>query len=111
MQNTSDTPVDCSGCEVLIGGEVVQIAPTGTIVGGQEFYVLAWGADIGAAIPVSGVEVTVRFPDDTSVSHTPASPVAGQSAQWNGSGWVWQQPTPGRGYDYWSTHPTPTAIP
>ena len=111
VQNTGDTPVDCSGCEVLIGDEVVQIAPTGTIIGGQEFFVLAWGADIGAAIPVSGVEVTVRFPDDTSVSHTPTSPVAGQSAQWNGSGWIWQQPTPGRGYDYWAAHPTPTAIP
>ena len=111
VQNTGDAPVDCSGCEVLVGGEVVQIAPAGTIIGGQEFFVLAWGVDIGAAIPISGVEVTVRFPDDTTVSHTPASPVAGQSAQWNGSGWIWQQPTPGRGYDYWAAHPTPTAIP
>ena len=110
VNNTGATAVDCSGCTVTIGGLPVWTAPTGTIIPAGEFYVLAWGVDIGSAIPDT-TAVGVIFPDSTSISHTPTAPVAGQSAQWNGSAWVWGLPTPGRDFGYWATHPTPTAIP
>jgi len=110
IHNTGGTPVDCSGCTVTLDGLPVWTAPAGTIIQAGEFYVMAWGVDIGSAV-LDTVEVGVTFPDNTSISHTPTSPVAGQSTQWNGSAWVWDVPTPGRDFDYWSSHPTPTAIP
>lgn len=110
VHNTSGAPVDCSGCTVTLDGLPVWTAPAGTIILAGEFYVLAWGSDIGSAV-LDTVEVGVTFPDSTSISHTPTLLVAGLSTQWNGSAWVWDVPTPGKAYDYWSTHPTPTAIP
>jgi hypothetical protein len=110
VHNTGAQPVDCSGCTVTFDGLPVWTVPTGTIIQAGEFYVLAWGADIGRAV-LDTVEVGVTFPDSTSISYTPTLLVAGQSTQWNGSAWVWDVPTPGRDYDYWTTHPTPTAIP
>lgn len=35
----------------------------------------------------------------------------GRSWQWTGAAWEQRQPTPGRNYDYWLTHPTPTPWP
>ena len=110
VQNTGAGSVDCSGCTVTLDGLPVWTAPSGTIIQAGEFYVLAWGVDIGSAV-LDTVEVGVTLPDSTSISHLPTSPVAGQSNQWNGGAWAWGMPTPGRDYDYWSTHPTPTAIP
>ena len=110
VHNTGAVPVDCSGCTVTLDGLPVWTAPQGTIIQAGEFYVLAWGVDIGSAV-LDTVEVGVTLPDSTSIRHLPTSPVAAQSTQWNGSAWVWGMPTPGRAYDYWATHPTPTAIP
>ena len=110
VHNAGSSPVDCSGCTVTLDGLPVWTAPPGMIIQPGEFYVLAWGADIGRAV-LDTVEVGVTFPDNTSISHTPAFLVAGQSTQWSGSDWVWDVPTPGRDYDYWATNPTPTTIP
>lgn len=40
-----------------------------------------------------------------------SGPGAGLSWQWNGSTYVADLPTPGQAYGWWSTHPTPTALP
>ena len=110
VHNTGAQGVDCSGCLLFGDGIGAYQVPDGTIILPGEYYVIAWGADIGEAVPVTGT-VTLAG-DGWDISAVIASEAgAGLSWQYDGATWADGLPTPGRAYDYWDANPTPTAIP
>lgn len=73
-------------------------------------YYVVFGHDLGVTIPGTG---TVQFlnPAGTAIVSRSWSGVTG-SSQWDESTYSTAYlSTPGQAYDYWTAHPTPTAIP
>ena len=83
-------------------------APAITVSGG---YYVVWGHDLGVAIPNSGTIELLNEAGTVVLSRTWSGIAAGQAQNWNGTAWVSQLATPGQAYNFWSSHPTPTAIP
>ena len=97
----------------VLNGSSVELASlelgSEAITNANGYYVI-FGHDLGITIPGTG---TVQFlnPAGTAIVSRSWSSVTG-SSQWNGSTYSTAYlSTPGQAYDYWSTHPTPTAIP
>ena len=73
-------------------------------------YYVVWAYQFGTAVPTTG-SVELQNADGAVIVNRSWSMVTG-SSQWNGSTYSTAYlSTPGQAYDYWSSHPTPTAIP
>jgi hypothetical protein len=97
----------------VLNGSSVELASlelgSEAITNANRYYVI-FGHDLGVTIPTTG---SVQFlnPSGTVVVSRSWSSVTG-SSQWNGSTYSTAYlSTPGQAYNFWSSHPTPTAIP
>ena len=112
--NTTTATIDCTLCSLTItsGSSTLTASLARANLPALRYVVVAWGDDLGAAVPVTG---TVTILDSLGLevaSHTFGFAIgAGASLAWDGAAWVEGLPSPGQAHDYWETAPTPTAIP
>ena len=105
------TTINLDGLDVVLkaggGAELGRV----TMVETATAYYVVWAYQFGATVPTTG-SVELQDADGVVIISRSWSSVTG-SSQWTTSTTYSTAylSTPGQAYDYWSTHPTPTAIP
>ena len=104
------TTINLSGLDVVLkaggGSELARVTLSETAT----TYYVVWAYQFGVAVPTTG-SVELQDADGVAIVTRSWSSVTG-SSQWNGSTYSTAYlSTPGQAYNFWSSHPTPTAIP
>ena len=105
------TTINLDGLDVVLkaggGAELGRV----TMVETATAYYVVWAYQFGATVPTTG-SVELQDADGVVIISRSWSSVTG-SSQWTTSTTYSTAylSTPGQAYDYWATHPTPTAIP